>query len=83
MSRPAKLNVAAALLLALAVGLIGCATPKTNWSALVGKVTYDEVVLDVGPPDKQAKLQDGTVVAEWITQRATRTTVVTVKARAV
>ena len=46
----------------------GCATtPKINWQARVGVYTYDQAVRDYGPPDKQAKLQDGTVVAEWIT----------------
>ena len=55
------------------VGLLilisGCRTPKIDWNARVGVYTYDQAVLDFGPPDKQAQLDDGVVVAEWLTQR--------------
>jgi hypothetical protein len=47
----------------------GCASPKINWAARVGVYTYDQAVLELGPPDKQAKLGDGTIVAEWLTRR--------------
>ena len=47
----------------------GCATRKIDWSARIGHYTLDQAVLEFGPPDKQAKLTDGTVVAEWLTQR--------------
>ena len=47
----------------------GCASNKINWGSRVGTYTYDQAVLDMGPPAKQAKLTDGTVVAEWMTQR--------------
>lgn len=58
-----------ALALAL-VALTGCATrQKIDWSARVGNYTFDQAVLDFGPPTKQAKLTDGTLVAEWQTQR--------------
>jgi hypothetical protein len=56
--------------LILACGFFGCATTKVDWNSRVGKVTYDEIVVDMGPPDKQAKLQDGTCVAEWLTRRS-------------
>lgn len=57
------------LLLAL-VAFAGCATrQKVDWSARVGSYTFDQAVLDYGPPTKQAKLTDGTLVAEWQTQR--------------
>lgn len=56
------------LLLALLV-LPGCATPKIDWGARVGTYTYDQAVLELGPPDKRARLEDGTVVAEWLTRR--------------
>ena len=47
-----------------------CATtPKIDWTARVGNYTYDQAVTDFGPPDKSANLTDGTVVAEWLTQR--------------
>lgn len=55
-----------ALLLVL---MAGCATSKIDWAARVGTYTFDQAVLDFGPPDKQAKLTDGTVVAEWLTRR--------------
>ena len=36
---------------------------------LIGTLTFDEAVVELGPPDKQAKLQDGSLVAEWLTHR--------------
>ena len=62
--------------LALVCFTCGCAATKVDWDSRVGKVTYDEIVVDLGPPDKQAKLQDGTIVAEWMTRRATQMTTV-------
>jgi hypothetical protein len=56
-------------LAALAVLLAGCATPHIDWASRVGGYTYDQAVLDIGPPDKYAKLSDNTVVAEWLTHR--------------
>jgi hypothetical protein len=53
----------------LALLLMGCATNRVDWNARMGSYTFDQAVLEMGPPDKQAKLQDGTVVAEWITRR--------------
>ena len=50
--------------------LVGCATtPKIDWASRIGAYTYDQAVLDFGPPDRFAKLTDGTVVAEWLTRR--------------
>ena len=54
-------------LLVLVVG--GCATNKINWAERIGTYSFDQVVLELGPPDKQAKLTDGTIVAEWLTRR--------------
>ncbi len=53
------------------VGLLaaGCATQRIDWAARVGNYTYDQAVMDFGPPDKSAKLTDGTMVAEWLTRR--------------
>src|SRR6266536_1478834 len=48
---------------------IGCATTKIDWNSRIGIYTYDQAVLELGPPDKSAKLTDGTVVAEWMTRR--------------
>jgi len=50
--------------------LAGCVTPKIDWSARVGHYTYDQAVMELGPPDKYAKLSDGSAVAEWLTQRS-------------
>jgi hypothetical protein len=35
----------------------------------VGVITYNQAVVELGPPDKQAKLEDGTLVADWLTRR--------------
>jgi hypothetical protein len=54
----------------VAAFLIGCkSTPPADWNSRVGSYTYDQAVIDIGPPDKQAKLTDGKMVAEWITHR--------------
>ena len=58
-----------ALMLAMLL-LAGCVTPQIDWKARVGNYTYDQAVVELGPPDKYAKLTDGTVVAEWLTRRA-------------
>jgi hypothetical protein len=53
----------------LAAGLLaGCATQRIDWNARVGSYTFDQAVTDFGPPDKQAKLSDGRLVAEWISR---------------
>ena len=56
------------LLIAFIVSwLVGCAsTPKVDWNTRVGNYTYDQAVIELGPPDKKEKLTDGTTVAEWI-----------------
>ncbi len=47
----------------------GCATGlKIDWAARVGNFTYDQAVLELGPPDKSAKLDTGVIVADWITR---------------
>jgi len=47
----------------------GCATYKGDWNSRIGNYTYDQAVVELGPPDKSAKLTDGTTVAEWLTRR--------------
>jgi hypothetical protein len=49
--------------------LVGCSTTRVDWASRVGIYTYDRVVIELGPPDKQATLTDGTVVADWILRR--------------
>lgn len=36
----------------------------------MGVYTFDQAVTDYGPPDKSAKLSDGSTVAEWVTERS-------------
>ena len=48
---------------------VGCASTKIDWSSRIGNYTYDQAVIELGPPDKYAKLTDGTVVGEWMTRR--------------
>jgi hypothetical protein len=60
----------AMLLMTLAILFAGCATQKKiDWAGRIGNYTFDQAVTELGPPDKQAKLQDGTVVAEWLVRR--------------
>ncbi len=61
-------RIACAIFAALA--LTGCVTQKTDWSARVGHYTYDQAVMEFGPPDKSAKLSDGFTVAEWMTRNS-------------
>jgi hypothetical protein len=49
--------------------LAGCVTPKIDWAARAGNYTYDQAVMEFGPPDKSAKLSDGTTIAEWLAHR--------------
>ena len=61
-------------LLALA---FGCATNKIDWQSRVGAYTFDDAVREMGVPEREAKLSDGSRVAEWLTSRGpmyTRTT---------
>lgn len=61
-----------ALLSLLAVLLVGtgCATTRTvDWNSRIGVYTYDQAVLEMGVPERQATLSDGTIVAEWLQYR--------------
>ncbi|HOX58474.1 MAG TPA: hypothetical protein P5205_15505 [Candidatus Paceibacterota bacterium] len=55
--------------LCVTLWLAGCATQRVDWPARIGHYTYDQAVVDMGPPDRQAKLADGAVVAEWLVSR--------------
>ena len=56
--------------LALSFVLIaGCATAKFDWDSRIGNYSYDQAVLELGPPDRLAPLSDGSKVGEWLTQR--------------
>ena len=64
--QPGWFLATAVFLCALAAG---CATTQIDWNSRVGHYTYDQAVLELGPPDKLAQLQDGTKVAEWLVSR--------------
>jgi hypothetical protein len=71
MNAGAFLSGAARCLMAvLLLASAGCATSRIDWTSRVGVYTYDQTVLEIGPPDKEAKLADGTIVAEWLTHPA-------------
>jgi hypothetical protein len=53
----------------LALGLTGCATQRVDWAARAGHYSYEQAVKDLGAPEEQDKLADGTVVAEWLIHR--------------
>ena len=63
-----KIGPAIFLLVAAALIFAGCATHRVNWSARVGTYTYDQAIIDLGPPDRTAKLTTGQTVAEWISR---------------
>lgn len=49
--------------------LAACVTSHIDWNSRIGHYNFDQAVIELGPPDKQARLTDGTVVAEWMTSR--------------
>jgi hypothetical protein len=59
-------------ILAVATTLLtGCRTTKeVNWISRIGTYTFDQAVIELGPPDKQTTLGDGMLVAQWITHRS-------------
>ena len=57
------------MLVLIALGtLSSCA--GVDWDARIGSYTYDDAVREYGPPDSEAKLDDGTTIAAWEIQRA-------------
>ncbi len=59
-------------LLGLTLLLSGCATSRIDWAGRVGNYTYDQAITELGPPEREAKLSDGTIVADWLTRRGYR-----------
>ena len=57
------------MLVLAALALASCATP-VNRQARVGAYTYNQAVKDYGPPLSATKLNDGSMVVEWMTQRS-------------
>jgi hypothetical protein len=48
---------------------VGCVSSKIDWNSRVGVYTYDQAVVELGPPDRAATLSTGATVAEWLTRR--------------
>ena len=55
----------------IATLLTGCVTQRINWNSRIGSYTLDQAIIDFGPPDKEARLTDGRLVAEWISRYST------------
>lgn len=54
------------VLAALFLAAPGCASkPKADWNQRIGQYTFDQAVLELGPPVASTQLEDGTRVAEW------------------
>jgi hypothetical protein len=53
----------------IVIGLAGCASNRIDWNSRIGNYTYDQAVLEMGPPERKETLQDGTRVAEWLLHR--------------
>jgi len=55
----------------LAVLLVcGCRTDKNAiWDAKVGSASFDDVVRELGPPERETKLGDGSRVGDWFQKR--------------
>ena len=63
------------LLVALMCLAVGCqTTPKINWDGRIGAYTFDQAVTELGPPNEQTTLGDGTRVAQWVTALTSNTT---------
>jgi len=48
----------------------GCTTkPKVDWNSRMGGFTYDQAVIEMGPPDRLTEISEGRKVADWVTGR--------------
>ncbi len=70
--KPSIQTVCRALAALLLAGVLaGCAAvDRVDWKTRVGTYSYDDAVKEFGPPDKKETLSDGTIVSEWILERA-------------
>jgi hypothetical protein len=63
--RPIVLSVLAAFF------IVGCASkPKVDWDSRIGNYTYDQAVVELGPPDREATTSDGKKVVDWVVGRS-------------
>jgi hypothetical protein len=60
-----------AVVFALIAGflLAGCATTKIDWDSRISLYSYDDAISELGVPDRQATLSDGSIVGEWLQYR--------------
>lgn len=65
--KPRFLKTLYSLLAVVTLLLAGCAH-RVDWNTRIGTYTLDQAIIELGPPDKQAKTSDGTTVAEWVTR---------------
>jgi hypothetical protein len=56
-------------ILITALLLLGCATTRVDWNSRVGQYSFDDAITEMGVPDRQATLSDGSIVAEWLERR--------------
>ena len=63
------------LFLSLLVLLISGCKAKTgqNWDQSVGEATYDDIVRQLGPPERETTLSDGARVGDWFLRRGPTT----------
>lgn len=47
----------------------GCVSKRAAWDSRIGSYTYDEAVIEMGPPDREATLEDGRIVCDWRTAK--------------
>ncbi len=60
--------VAAVVIVLLVLMLTGCVTP-IDWNSRIGVYTYNQAVTDYGTPAVTDRLNDGSIVANWMTRR--------------
>lgn len=63
-----KTNSALKIVLYLALVMLFAGCASVDWNSRIGSYTYDQAVMEFGPPDRQTKLTDGRLVAEWTTR---------------
>lgn len=65
MSPFAKGSLLAVLYFAIAL-ISGCATaPPVDWNSRVGHYTYTQAINEYGPPNREARLSNGTTTVKW------------------
>ena len=58
------------LIFATLLANAACTTkPKVDWNSRVGSFTYDQAVVELGPPDRMTEISEGRKVADWVTGR--------------